>query len=566
MIVFLQIDYRYMKSTKKIILICFLAFISSTTVFSQKFANEQEEINAKIEYANNLIWHFNYNIKAISNFQNELIIWFENPNRTEKLMPTYSYVSFSGNKIKVNESERSKKDMFNYNYHLHRLEIKILEFNLLCEKLENFRYNKYSEKNYTDNTFETANQIYSLSLELAEIAYDFSRSCAVNYKSENNQTQIKKLKNIVSQAKNMILALRENNEKLVREYDIMLEGALNDVTLNLNLRELFLVTKTTLSLQDLKEITDGIHSKAFNVAAWAEVYLQNEFSNDEINILLQEAISEFNEAEGKIGCASGFNTIITYSNTPLMYYVEEPNTIVAEKIIPVQKNTIEENTATNINQKETIEKVNSNTNTTIIEEEKFEAKNNNSLTGALPNNLIVLLDVSVSMKKSGKLPILKNTISHFLNIMRQEDKISLITYSGETNILVSGGSKNDRNKIIDTLSKVKSSGGSDIYNALKEAKKIGNDNFILNGNNKIIIASDGIFGVSSSVLNFTEQLRLDNYSLSVFQFSKEDEEVNLTSLKALANRGNGNYTVIYNSNDAINSMMKEIKKEAKNTK
>lgn len=543
-----------MSKSSKYFLLNLIFLLIFFSVSSQTKTDEKVDINTKIEYANNLIWHYNYNMGSLRNFQNELNIWFENPKRNSKNIPSFSFMTYSGDQVKINQSDRTNNDIFNYSYHLDRLEKQILQFNLNCKKIENLVFSSKTsaeEEKYLNQIFETLTAINKQSLELAEISYDFSRACAVNYKNDNYPKEIAKVKNVVAQSKNLILALRENNPKLTKEYLDLLNSSLVLMKNTTNVEELLQIAKSELSIEELNSLITEIYQKSSTISEIAELYIQSKPSQKETILLLQKAINEFNEAEGKTGCASGFNSILKYSDSDLMFFTEEPNTIVAEKIIP---KTIVKNPEPEITN--TIEKP-------IPEEKKevFDITNKNTLAGSLPNNLIILLDVSVSMKKSEKLPILKQSISHFLNIMRPEDKISLIAYSGKSQVLVSGASKNDKTSILDTLNKVSSSGGADLYSALKEAYRIGEENFIQNGNNKIIIASDGIFGVDYNITKLVTQKALKEFSLSVFHYSTADEEINIKLLKNLAETGKGSYRVIYSNQEAIDAMMLEIKKQ-----
>ena len=565
----MNIKSMFKKSKYIILSFILLSFVSS--VFGQKKNNDQLDINTKIEYANNLIWHYNYNIRSLRNFQNDLNIWFENPQRNIKDIPRFNFMTYSGDKVNINQTDRLNNDLFNYNFHLDRLEKQILQFNLNSKKIENLVFSSKTsaeEEKYLNDLFQIINEINRQSLDLAEISYDFSRACAVSYKNEVYPKEIAKVKNVVAQSKNLILALRENNPKLTQEYLDLLNSSLLLMKNTTNIRELFLIPKSKLSLEELDGLLKEIYQKSSTISQVAELYIKTNPSQKETIILLQKAINEFNEAEGKTGCASGFNTILKYSDSDLMYFTEEPNTIVAEKIIPEPKKT-------NSSNEKIVSEVLDKTPTIkepqitkkielpipIEKEEVFDINNKNTLAGSLPNNLIILLDVSVSMKKSNKLPILKESISHFLNIMRPEDKISLIAYSGKSQVLVSGASKTEKKYIIDTLNKVSSSGGSDLYSALQEAYRIGEENFIKNGNNKIIIASDGIFGVDLNITKLVSEKTKKEFSLSVFHYSTTDEEVNIKLLKNLAETGKGSYRVIYNNQEAIDAMMIEIKKQ-----
>lgn len=547
--------------------------LNSQTNRKNEFAKKDKiEINKQIEYANKLIWHFNNNLKTLNYYQSDLISWFEDSKRETIDISNFYFSGFIGEKQKINkEGFSDKNNLFNYNFHLDRMEKQILLFDLLCKRLEKLEF--LDSKIFRENVYEIFRSFQKQSVDIAEISYDFSRACAISFKNEKHPEQLKLLKEIISQAKNVILSLRNDNKSQAKDYLSMLDKSLLKYKSNINYMELNLVSETKLNISELKLVSENIFNKAFLISSWAEQYLQASFSPKGMNNLLQKAISDFNEAEGKMGCASSFNTLLEESNNNYMFFLEEPNTIYAEKItaVPLEKNSIIVDNVNNKGETKIEEKVEPE----IIEkeeiikpiytespkEEKFDELDDNSLAGALPNNLIILMDISVSMKKSGKLPVLKKSIKHILRIMRDEDRISLIAYSGQAKVLVSGAEKKDVTKIIKILLDLQSSGGADLENALDSAYLIGKENFIANGNNKIIIASDGVFGVTYSIKNLVQEKTNDGFSLSVFQYNNADETNNTKSLKFLSKIGNGSFRTIKSDDEAISVLMQEIKKK-----
>ena len=117
----------------------------------------------------------------------------------------------------------------------------------------------------------------------------------------------------------------------------------------------------------------------------------------------------------------------------------------------------------------------------------------------------------------------------------------------------------DRNKVIDGLVFGSTSqGGAALDVGYKTALK----NFIQKGNNRIVLASDGLFTSGEKDYAKMQQViesGLDkNISLSVFCFGKTTEYVN-TKLKKLTIIGNGNYAVISTVDEGKQHMLEEAK-------
>ena len=175
-----------------------------------------------------------------------------------------------------------------------------------------------------------------------------------------------------------------------------------------------------------------------------------------------------------------------------------------------------------------------------------------------PNNLIFLLDVSASMSKPEKLPLLKDGLKYILDLMRPEDQIAIVTYSGESRIVLNATSAADKEKILTAINRLRSGGGTNIRKGMRQAYKVAIDNFIPGGNNRIILASDGAFDIGSPTSKSVRQNANRDIQLSVFLFGRKTVPRTEKQLQSLANLGGGNYFHITKKN-ANKSLLKEAK-------
>jgi len=169
-----------------------------------------------------------------------------------------------------------------------------------------------------------------------------------------------------------------------------------------------------------------------------------------------------------------------------------------------------------------------------------------------PSNLVFLLDVSGSMSSSNKLPLLKKAFRLLVNEMRPEDRVAIVVYAGAAGSVLESTPGNEKNKILKALEKL-SAGGSTAGGAgLKLAYKIAKENYIEEGNNRIILATDGDFNVGVSSTSEMERLvekELENgVFMTVLGFGtgniKDDK------METIADKGNGNYAYIDNIQEA----------------
>lgn len=173
------------------------------------------------------------------------------------------------------------------------------------------------------------------------------------------------------------------------------------------------------------------------------------------------------------------------------------------------------------------------------------------------NNLVLLLDVSASMNKPGRLPLLKKNLTQIIKLMRREDEISIVAYSDKAYAVLSPTSASDTIKIIKSFKNLKSSGITNIADGLKQAYKIARQNFKVNGNNRIILATDGEFNMAESFYGLAEK-NSEDIPLTVFDFNEKLEPT--APLQGLAEKGKGNYIKVTAQN-SLQALANEARKK-----
>ncbi|MGB0525727.1 MAG: vWA domain-containing protein [Flammeovirgaceae bacterium] len=162
------------------------------------------------------------------------------------------------------------------------------------------------------------------------------------------------------------------------------------------------------------------------------------------------------------------------------------------------------------------------------------------LDGAAPNNLIFLLDVSSSMNRPERLPLLQESMKRLVAQMRPIDRIAIVTYSGKSRVVLHSTSARELKKIERAIDNLKSSGESNAFSGLKMAYEVLDEHFIKNGNNRIILATDGYFNMGTHFTKLIQEQAFLEKRLSVFYFG--DNEIRFKKkLQRLANAGKGNY-------------------------
>lgn len=183
-------------------------------------------------------------------------------------------------------------------------------------------------------------------------------------------------------------------------------------------------------------------------------------------------------------------------------------------------------------------------------------------TENLPNsNFVFLIDVSGSMSDENKLPLLKQSMKILVNELRADDKVSIVVYAGAAGLVLPPTAGNKKETIINALDQLQAGGSTAGGAGIQLAYKIAMENFIKNGNNRVILATDGDFNVGASSDNDMERLIEEKRKSGVFLTCLGYGMGNYkdSKMETLANKGNGNYAYIDNIQEANRFLSKEFK-------
>lgn len=178
-----------------------------------------------------------------------------------------------------------------------------------------------------------------------------------------------------------------------------------------------------------------------------------------------------------------------------------------------------------------------------------------SMDGYAINHLVLLLDVSSSMSSEDRLPLLKESLIRLLSIMRDEDKISIVVYSEKARAILKGVSCTS-SKVVKELEKLNSEGTTHFNQGMELAYEVADKYFIENGNNRIILATDGQFNIGNAQYKFIEEQAAKDIAMSVFYFGNQDTPSE--NMMKMAEAGKGKYSHITPENAEL-VLVKEAK-------
>ncbi len=165
------------------------------------------------------------------------------------------------------------------------------------------------------------------------------------------------------------------------------------------------------------------------------------------------------------------------------------------------------------------------------------------------SNYVFLIDVSGSMNSPDKLGILKTGFKTMVDNLKDQDRIAIVTYAGEAGLLLPSTFGDEKDKIKEAIEKLGAGGSTAGADGIITAYQIAEENYIPNGNNRIILGSDGDFNVGPSsvedLVSLIEQKRESGIYLTVLGVGGGN--LNDYMMEQIANKGNGNYEYIDNA-------------------
>ena len=169
-------------------------------------------------------------------------------------------------------------------------------------------------------------------------------------------------------------------------------------------------------------------------------------------------------------------------------------------------------------------------------------------------NFVFLIDVSGSMDSSDKIELLKAGLKELVCQLNPDDRISIITYSGEVKKLLESTQVREAGKILQAISQLNASGCTNGGEALNMAYEEAMANYDPKCNNRVILGTDGDFNVgvtsTAALTEMVESYAKKGIYMTCLGFGMGN--LNDAMMESISNHGNGTYHYI----DCENEMMK----------
>jgi Ca-activated chloride channel family protein len=162
------------------------------------------------------------------------------------------------------------------------------------------------------------------------------------------------------------------------------------------------------------------------------------------------------------------------------------------------------------------------------------------------SNLVFLLDVSGSMDKPNKLPLLKSCFKMMVDYLTENDRIAIVVYASNSRMLLPSTTGDQKAVIMEAIDRLQAGGSTNGAGGIQLAYRTAIENFIPGGLNRVILATDGDFNVGTTsqgeLQRLIEEKAKSNVFLTTLGFGFGNLQDN--TIELLADKGNGNYAYI----------------------
>ncbi len=185
-----------------------------------------------------------------------------------------------------------------------------------------------------------------------------------------------------------------------------------------------------------------------------------------------------------------------------------------------------------------------------------------NLDSVPPSNLVFLIDISGSMERPNRLPLLQAAFKMLVDNLRDKDRVAIVTYGGGVDVELPSTSGGDKKHIKNVIDSLEAAGDTPGANAIKIAYGVAKDGFIVGGNNRVILATDGDFNVGQTtdkeledIITIQKNSGIYLTCIGVGMGNYKDSK-----LEILAKKGNGNFAYLDNIQEAEKVLVKEFTK------
>lgn len=181
-----------------------------------------------------------------------------------------------------------------------------------------------------------------------------------------------------------------------------------------------------------------------------------------------------------------------------------------------------------------------------------------------PNNIVFVLDASASMRILGRMDMLKAAMLHLTQVLRKADKVSIITFTTSPITRIQGANGTQKDTLNGIVRSMNAAGATNGIRGLRFAYELAERHFIADGNNMVIIGTDGMFSQTDEnglpITDMVAEYLSKNIKLGVMAFGRDDAAIQ--SMEKMARKGQGGFIRMNNPENAPQLLLEQIKKQS----
>jgi len=190
----------------------------------------------------------------------------------------------------------------------------------------------------------------------------------------------------------------------------------------------------------------------------------------------------------------------------------------------------------------------------------------------LPANLVLIADVSGSMKSDDKMALQKQALTTLVSQLEHKDTVAIVSYSDQASILLKPTKASNKKKIYRAIQQMRAGGGTNVALGLRQGYALAGETAYPGHVNRVVLTSDGLANIGhvdpTQIVKQIKSYRKRNIFLTTVGVGKS--MYNDYLLEQLANQGNGNYLYLANQTDiervfvdGLTSQLQAVAKDAK---
>lgn len=163
-----------------------------------------------------------------------------------------------------------------------------------------------------------------------------------------------------------------------------------------------------------------------------------------------------------------------------------------------------------------------------------------------PVALTFVVDTSGSMDRADRLGLVRESLTLLVEELDRDDTVAIVTYSGDSGILLEPTSIRDRDEILDAIDDLRAGGSTNLQAGLDTGYDLAREAFRDDGVNRVIVASDGLANAGiTDVDALSQRLRDDaDAGIGLVTVGYGMNGFNDTTMEQLADQGDGFYSYI----------------------